>query len=303
MAKFKASSTASTSIMPGPSERSAAQAASNRFALLDPAESLEPRAKPTPEPVTSFLTLSPELRQQIYNLIISDHSDSHGTRLAVKKHREDHRRLNPRKFKVRGTYAMLYVSREVGYEFFVSLERSVPFHVSLSLEMGLEEDKPLLECLHLNTSLPVFAKRLALDIQYTIVYNDHDFDSDHQIYVISSPTFEALNRLLGACPKLAILTITWQMNSTSYTRGQQLPHDLIFDSTVQVIESLPKILRYAMSIGDSGMFASRAAPNMDWQDTRVVRFTREILPEPDGEWADLLRELNADTVMPRLPEN
>jgi len=32
---------------------------------------------------------------------------------------------------------------------------------------------------------------------------------------------------------------------------------------------------------------------MGWQVTRVVRFMREMLPQPEGEWAALLRGVNA----------
>ncbi|KAK5116339.1 hypothetical protein LTR85_009311 [Meristemomyces frigidus] len=304
MAKLRAFSTSNIS-MPGARKRPSTTAMTNRFALLDPAESLEPPPKPIRDTV-SFLSLSPELRQDVYDLIVGGHTDTCGTRLMVRKHQDDHRPLNPRKFKVRSSYALLYVNRQVGYEFFATLERSVPFHISLLLEMTVENQQPVINCSHLAESLPMFAESLVLDMSYLAeVGDDRIYDADHQMYTVSSPTFLDLASLLLECSNLTNIVLCWLPSAFTahhIDQWQDVPKDIIFDSMVQVIESLPRLLRYAVSTGDSGMYASRHAADIAWHDTRVVRFTQEMLPEPEGEWADLLRELTAHAVVPRLPE-
>ena len=288
-----------------------AQTHTNRFALLDPEESLD--SKHEAEPITSpLLALPRELRDIIYTFAI--HDDDGTTRLKVSKSHDNHKSRNPRKHKVKGPYALLYVNRQLCREFFEALEEYVPHHFKLDVKAYLNTCQPFernvaAQYQHLDDLSPSAAKRI--DISTSFYLEVEAIAGEHWIppgkldmLVISLNAFNNSNKqLLVGCGNVQELCL--QLSTLAHlAQHADTDHgdpNLIFESLVQVVEALPKLLRYAVRVGMEGTYARRKSTEEAWHSTRVVRFVREHMPdEAAGGWAELYHDLNVVSRLDRV---
>lgn len=181
----------------------------------------------------------------------------------------------------------------------------MPHHFRLDVEAYLDPCQPFefevdAQYQHLDELPQSAAKRIDI---FTSFYLGVEATTDghwmppeeFDMLVISSDAFNKFNKqLLTGCKHVTNFSL--QVSASphgQYTNSQHGDPNLIFESLVQVVEVLPKLLRYSVRVGMDGTWARRQSTEEPWHSTKIVRFMREHMPdEPVGEWAGLYHDLN-----------
>lgn len=269
----------------------------NRFNLLALHSEAVKENNATPQAPTSFLSLPRELRDQVYEDCLHEYrryDPVDGLTLTIKKHGKDHSEMNAED----GFYALLYTNRQVSAEVRALLEKEVAHLIEIELVVKRTRDNELrVKAKMLRHVSPVQARHLSISIPCTIranIVHSEKFEADSlQLTIVTSQAFQDLSRLLQRCEATTHLVIQFTVPFISKS-CPKIPDNIIFDGLTQVAESMPRVVRYSVRsavdgvyASQAGVYASRANVGVGWQDTRVVRYKSDFMPEPMGEWEDL----------------
>lgn len=119
-------------------------------------------------------------------------------------------------------------------------------------------------------------------------------EANLNLHIATSKELEDLGRRLRACSQTEDLVITWGLRSDSKWYSIQYidlnETNLVFESLVQLVETMPNVRRYSVETPMFSMYASRKKGS--WASPDTVRLTREFGEEADGELKQLLKDLH-----------
>ncbi|KAF7198599.1 hypothetical protein HII31_00338 [Pseudocercospora fuligena] len=110
-------------------------------------------------------------------------------------------------------------------------------------------------------------------------------EEEINFHLITSTGFEDLCNRLRLCEQVEDLIVEWNMRSESvwefedHAMGGSGVPNVLFDSLVQVIETMPNVKRYCLHCRTYAMFASRA-DGQAWSAESTLRLSHETL----GGW-------------------
>ncbi len=280
-----------------------------------------------PQP-TGLLKLPLELRDAIYDYLSSDRAN-----LVVRRLLKNHDACSARHSRL--PYALLFVNKQIAQDFRSALYRHVPHHLSCTIDelpeigplvhsfgMGKE-----------SINFPSQARYWSVDL-FIPEGGTFGSSEEFQLHAVASKGFSGIASILLDCQqaKEILLKVRFGIKSPIHVTNEDChrnnddddydhsnPEDededqsqdedededrgyaqdskctILYDSIIQIIESLPNILQYSVEVvilrdgvvlSEGAAYAKREKEDT-WESTQVLKLTNEILEQPEGGWWDL----------------